>query len=42
LSTLAPTTGASSDGEVNVNADAGEDEIASIAAPVKAAANPLT
>jgi hypothetical protein len=39
---LAPTTGAESDGETSVNAEAGAEEIASIAAPAKAAANPPT
>jgi hypothetical protein len=38
----AVATGFSSDGDVRVKADAGADEIASIAAPAKAAANPPT
>jgi hypothetical protein len=38
----AAATGFSSEGEVNENAEAGADEIASIAAPARAAANPLT
>jgi hypothetical protein len=38
----AAATGFSSDGEISVNAEAGADEIASIAAPAKAAANPPT
>jgi hypothetical protein len=38
----AAATGFSSDGDVSVNAEAGADEIASIAAPAKAAANPPT
>jgi hypothetical protein len=39
---LAPATGACSDGDASVKAEAGADEIASIAAPAKAAANPPT
>jgi len=42
LSILAPATGAASDGESSVNAEAGADEIVSIAAPATAAANPPT
>ena len=38
----AAATGFSSEGDVNVKAEAGADEIASIAAPAKAAANPPT
>jgi hypothetical protein len=34
--------GGASDGDASVNAEAGADEIASIAAPAKAAANPPT
>jgi hypothetical protein len=36
----AAATGFSSDGDARVKAEAGADEIASIAAPAKAAANP--
>jgi hypothetical protein len=38
----AADTGFSSDGDVSVKAEAGADEIASIAAPARAAANPPT
>jgi hypothetical protein len=38
----AAATGRSSDGDANVKAEAGADEIASIAAPANAAANPPT